>query len=130
MSTFVEFRKTKRINRRSLDIVSDVLVAALASVRKTRIMYQTNMNYAQVKKYLHNLVEHGLLKHDGESCYLITEKGLEFLELYDNYAERCMLIKRQVNQSNRDRQRLEKMCSGKKSCNKADYEGANVSQVL
>jgi predicted transcriptional regulator len=119
LSTFIKFKKTERINRRSLDIVRDMLVAASVSVRKTRIMYQTNLNYAQVKKYLHNLIERGLLKHDGESCYLTTEKGLEFLELYDNYAERCMLIKKQMSQSNKDRLLLEKLCS---SCNEVDCE--------
>lgn len=52
------------------------------------------------------------MKHDGDSCYLITKKGLEFLELYDNYAELCMLIKAQVDRSVRERLFLEEMCSG------------------
>jgi len=115
----MKFKKTERVNRRAVDIVRDMLVAASVSARKTRIMYQTNLSYVQVKKYLHNLLVRGLLKHDGESCYLITEKGLEFLKLYDDYAERCMLIKRQVNQSIKERRLLEKLCS---CCNEVDCE--------
>lgn len=112
MSTFVKLKKNKGSNRHSLDIVRDMLSVASVSVRKTKIMYQANLSYVQVKKYLHDLLKRGLLKHDGDSCYLITKKGLEFLELYDNYAERCMLIKEQVNQSVRERLFLERMCSG------------------
>jgi predicted transcriptional regulator len=109
---FVNYTKSSGSNRTSLDIVRDMLVVASTGVRKTKIMYQANLSYSQVKKYLRDLLNQGLLKHDGNSFYLITKKGLEFLELYDNYAELCMLIKEHVDQSARERLFLEKMLSG------------------
>ena len=122
MSRFVKLKKNKGSNRHSLDIVRDILFVASTSVRKTRIMYQANLSYVQVKKYLHDLLEQGLLKHDEDSCYLVTKKGLEFLELYDNYAERCRLIKEQVHQSIKERKFLENMCSDNECNVKAEFE--------
>ena len=112
MPRFANYKKSEGSNRTSLDIVRDMLVVASTGVRKTKIMYKASLNYVQVQKYLRDLLKHGLLKHDGDSCYSITDKGLEFLELYDNYAERCTLIKSQVDRSLRERRVLEKMCSG------------------
>ena len=111
MLDFVEFGKGRR-NRCSLDIVQNILIVASVRVKKTRIMYQANLSYLQVQKYLHILLEQGLLKLDGDSGYLITKKGRGFLELYDDYVRRRMRIKKQIDQSARDRGSLEKMCFG------------------
>ena len=111
MSLYVRRRNGKNINRHSLDIVRDMLSVASVKARKTRIMYQANLSFVQVEKYLHTLLEKGLLEHDGDSCYLITQKGLDFLKLYDDYVERCRELKEQVDQSVKDRLLLESMCS-------------------
>ena len=113
MSFYVKASKNKGSNRHSLDIIRDMLSAASVRVRKTRIMYQSNLSFVQVEKYLHNLLENGLLDRDETSCYLVTEKGLDFLRLYDDYVRRCRLIKEQVDRSVRDRLLLENMCSGR-----------------
>jgi predicted transcriptional regulator len=122
LSTFVKLKKNKGNNRHSLDIVRDILSVASANVRKTRIMYQANLSYYQVEKYLHNLLEQGLLKHNENSCYLITIKGMEFLELYDSYVERCRLIKEEVDQSMKEKKVLEKMCSESDFNGEAEFE--------
>ena len=111
LSLYVKPRNNKGNNRHSLEIVRDILSVASVRTRKTRIMYQANLSFVQVEKYLHGLLEKGLLEHDGDSCYLITEKGLDFLKLYDDYVERCRVLKEQVDQSVRDRLLLESMCS-------------------
>jgi predicted transcriptional regulator len=103
----------KGSNRHNLEIVRDMLAVASVKARKTRIMYQANLSFVQVEKYLHDLLEKGLLNHDGDSCYLITEKGLGFLKLYEEYAERCKKLREQVNQSMRDRMVLEQMCTNR-----------------
>ena len=110
MSSYVKSIKQNGNNRHSLDIVRDMLSVALVSVRKTRIMYQANLSFVQVEKYLHDLLEKGLLNHDGV-CYLVTEKGLEFLKLYDEYVERCKSLKEQMGRSAEERLLLERMCS-------------------
>ena len=111
LSLYLKPRNEKGNNRHSLDIVRDMLSVASVKARKTRIMYQANLSFVQLEKYLHNLLEEGLLNHDGASCYLITKKGLEFLRLYDEYIERCGAIKEQVDRSAKDRLMLERMCS-------------------
>jgi len=109
--------KNKGSNRHSLDIIRDMLSAAAVRARKTRIMYQSNLSFTQVEKYLHSLLENGLLDRDGDSCYLITSKGMDFLKLYGDYSKRCNLIKEQVDRSVQDRLLLERMCSiGEPSC--------------
>ncbi len=58
---------------------------SIASVRsrKTKIMYGANLSFHQVEKYLSALLRSGLLEHDVDSGYLITEAGREFLSLYE-----------------------------------------------
>jgi predicted transcriptional regulator len=102
-------------NRGSLDIVRDILSIASVKVRKTRIMYQANMSYVQLEKYLRQLLDGGLVECDGDSCYLITQKGREFLQTYANYVERCRRIRMEVDGTVRDRQLLEDMCTNNKN---------------
>jgi predicted transcriptional regulator len=101
-------------NRHSLDIVRDMLLIASVRVKKTRMMYQANMSYYQVKKYLQNLLEKNMLEYDGTSYYLITKKGLEFLRLYSKYVERKTKLEEQKKQSLKKRRLLEQMCFGRK----------------
>ena len=108
----------KKHNRHSLDIARDILTIASVKARKTRIMYQANLSFIQVKKYLHTLLEKGLLEHAGDSFYLVTRKGLMFLELYDSYIEKSRQLKEKLNQNKRDKLMLERMCSPHNSdCN-------------
>jgi predicted transcriptional regulator len=49
------------------------------------IMKNASINYNQLKKYLHSLIEIGFIKIDKkeEQCfYITTEKGLDFLRQY------------------------------------------------
>lgn len=100
----------KNKNRGRLEIVKDVLSIAVARVRKTRIMYQANLSYRQLEKYLGVLLERGLVQCDGESCYTITWKGKEFLQIYTSYLERIRRIGDEVNGAQKDRLLLENMC--------------------
>jgi predicted transcriptional regulator len=109
--TSLKGKKSIRYNRSHLDIVRDILSAASVESRKTRIMYQANLSYMQVTKYLHDLLERDLLNHDGMSFYSITKKGLQFLKLYDEHVERCKRLEEQVDQLSRERVLLDRMCS-------------------
>jgi predicted transcriptional regulator len=111
LSRIAKLQKNNASNRTSLDIIRDMLNVASISVKKTRIMYQANLSYFQISKYLHKLLEHGLLKFDGDSSYLITKKGLEFLDMYDAYVARCKAIEEEMDQSAKERMLLERMCS-------------------
>jgi len=96
--------------RRRLDIVQDILTVAVVRVRKTKIMRQANLNYVQVNSYLKDLLDGGLMKLNGDSYYLITQKGHEFLKLYAEYLERCNRIRKETRETAKGRQMLERMC--------------------
>jgi predicted transcriptional regulator len=50
----------------------------------TNIMYGSYLSYQQVARYLQILIEGGLLDYDErKGLHRITQKGLQYLELYD-----------------------------------------------
>ena len=74
--------------RNNLDIMADILRAATAGSKKTRIIYSTNLNYNIGSRYLTQLIKHGLMAvHRGSIIYKTTEKGHEFLKKYDDLME-------------------------------------------
>ena len=107
-------RKPANKNRSSIDIVREVLSIALVKVCKTRIMYRANLSFHQLEKYLRALLGNALLSFDGESGYLTTTSGKEFLALYEDYLERSMHLIGEVENNTKDRQHLENMCGFRK----------------
>jgi len=103
-------KKTNNKNRSSLDIVREVLSIALVKVCKTRIMYGANLNFVQLEKYLKALLGNALLSFDGNSGYLTTLSGKNFLDLYEEYLERSTRLKGEVEIHAKDRLLLENMC--------------------
>jgi len=103
-------RKKKNKNRGRLEIIRDMLSAASEKTRKTRIMYQANLSYRLLEKYLKSLLESGLVKCVDDSFYLITWKGKEFLQSYDDYLERCRTLGEKIRGVRKDRLLLENMC--------------------
>ena len=97
-------------NRCSLDIVHAMLSIASVKSRKTKIMYGANLSFHQVEKYLSFLLRSGLLEHDVDSGYLITEVGREFLSLYEEYLVRSNVLRKEVERNTKDRLKLENMC--------------------
>ena len=107
--------RTPNKNRTSLDIVREVLSVALVKVRKTRIMYRANLSYLQLETYLKALVGNSLLSFDGDSGYLTTKTGQEFIALYEDYLKRSIHLRGEVERNTEDRQHLENMCGFGKS---------------
>jgi predicted transcriptional regulator len=64
------------------------LVTEKGGLGITNIMYGSYLSYQQVAQYLQLIKENGLLDYDEKSgLYRITEKGLQYLELYDKMDE-------------------------------------------
>ncbi|HEV8405123.1 MAG TPA: winged helix-turn-helix domain-containing protein, partial [Nitrososphaera sp.] len=74
--------------RTRAEIVSQMLQAAkedLNGVTKTKIMYCTSLSFLQSKEYMHLLLDRQLLEHDkSKGRYLLTQKGIEYLELFEH----------------------------------------------
>lgn len=71
------------MRRNDLDICADILQVAKTGAKKTQIVYQANLNFKIVKKYLSRLIDTGMLMTaDESSLYTTTNRGIEFLEQY------------------------------------------------
>lgn len=106
----LDLDKRRKKYRHGLEITRDMLSVASVKVRKTRIMYQANLSYRLMEKYLTNLLENGLVECVDDSFYVITRKGKEFLQMYEDYLVRRRKIYEDVKGAQKDRLLLENMC--------------------
>jgi predicted transcriptional regulator len=67
--------------RGQLEIKAEILCYCGQQKTKTNIMYNVNLNYAQLKKHLKSLTATGLLMTNKDK-YATTQKGHRFLELF------------------------------------------------
>ena len=74
--------------RSRTEIVSNILDAANGGVTKTKIMYIAFLSYSQLKDYLSILMENNLLEYlEGTKTFKTTEKGLNYLKMYNEIGE-------------------------------------------
>ena len=72
------------MRRNDLDICADILRIAQTGAKKTRIVYQANLNFKIVKKYIVRLIDNGLLDPAGDTrLYTTTNRGWDFLTQYE-----------------------------------------------
>ena len=75
--------------RSRLDIIADILHVARQGAKKTQIMYQANLSYKLLTRYLSGILEACLVRFERrKQCYVLTRKGIEFLEKYKKYSRR------------------------------------------
>jgi predicted transcriptional regulator len=75
-------------NRSRTEIVSSILDAANGGATKTKIMYRAFLSYNQLREYLSVLIENNLIEYlEGTQTYKTTEKGLNFLKIYNEIGE-------------------------------------------
>jgi predicted transcriptional regulator len=67
--------------RGKLEIIVDILSAALEGARKTEIVYRANLNFHRAEGYIHYLEAKELIE-TSNSVYATTEKGKDFLNEY------------------------------------------------
>lgn len=75
--------------RGKLEIMVDILKETCNPTKKTQIMYQCNMNFEQLKRYLRFMKFKGFIRINekvGAITYQITEKGWNFVEKYEGLA--------------------------------------------
>ncbi len=74
--------------RSSTEIIDSMLRSIRSGATKTHIMYRAYMSYSQLKEYLKLLEERQLIKYElGSQLYVLTEKGLKFMNAYDKINE-------------------------------------------
>jgi predicted transcriptional regulator len=83
-------RRGKMIKRRSSDvIISQILEVCAEGASKTRIVYQSNLNFSTVNPYLDLLLERGLLEAVGgpRTVYKTTKNGIELMKSFKHYQD-------------------------------------------
>ncbi len=99
--------------RSRLDIIADILNVAAREAKKTQIMYQANLSYNVLQKYMRELVGASLVSFlDERRCYQLTEKGRKFLEAYDEYTRMQKVVDQHVNAAASKRKGLLNLCPG------------------
>jgi len=100
--------------RSKLQIIADILLVASKAAKKTWIMYQANLSYALLNRYLAEVMDAGLVSFKGSGdCYKITRKGQEFLDKFSEYFERRRQLEEQISGINSEKMDLEKMVHGR-----------------
>ncbi len=98
--------------RGRLDIIADILNVASRNAKKTQIMYQANLSYKVLQKYLTEIVEASLISFENaQHYYVLTPKGQEFLEAYKNYSRSNKSIEKRLNDVCTKKKLLDGLCS-------------------
>jgi predicted transcriptional regulator len=97
--------------RNRLQIIADILLIASRRAKKTQIMYQANLSYRLLCRYLTEVLDAGLVSFENRDCYVLTAKGKEFLSRHEEYSKRCKGLEEHLNHVNHEKIVLEKMCS-------------------
>jgi predicted transcriptional regulator len=104
----------KNKNRGRLDIICEILNIVQVKKRKTKIMYQANLSFIQVERYLETMLDNDLVEFFDDTYYLITLKGKDFLQMHDEYVKRLQRIDQEVAETEKNKFQLETMCSSSK----------------
>lgn len=101
-------------HREKFEIIANMLGVIKDGARKTHVMYKANLSYLLLRKYLEELLSEELIYADG-NYFFLTNKGIEFLELYANYEESCEKFNQQKNQIDVRKNKLENLLTTKNS---------------
>ncbi len=97
--------------RDRLDIIADILNVVSREAKKTQIMYQANLSYKVLQRYLTEITEASLIsfEHVNQS-YLLTGKGHEYLVAYKEYSRCSKSMEKRLNDFSTKRKILESLC--------------------
>jgi predicted transcriptional regulator len=77
-------------------------------------MYQANLSYKVLQRYLAEISGASLINFEYEKqCYMLTDKGREFLEAYQKYSKTNKHIEKRINDVLNKKHVLEKLCPNK-----------------
>jgi predicted transcriptional regulator len=90
-TTSIQKQETRLKYRCKADIFAVILeTAASGEVSKSKIYYKSFLTYQRLKGYMSLLIEAGLMQYfdyKDKRLYRTTEKGIIFLEAYNNMRE-------------------------------------------
>ncbi len=82
--------------RNRIEIINDILssISSKGKIKPTHLMYKSNLSHTLMKSYLEELIEKNMVeekkvehkKHE-HSYFIITEKGIKFMEKFKQMKE-------------------------------------------
>ena len=97
--------------RDRLDIIADILNVASREAKKTQIMYQANLSYKVLQRYLSEVIEASLVTFENhEQSYKLTYKGHEYLDAYKDYSRCSKSMEKHLNDFSAKKKVLENLC--------------------
>ncbi len=79
--------------------------------KKTQIMYQANLSYKVLQRYLTEIIDASLVAFENEKQhYFLTGKGQEYLEAYKEYSRCSKTMEKRLNEFSSKRKVLENLC--------------------
>ncbi len=108
-------------HRTRLKILANILsvVSENHGVKKTQIMYKAYLSYKLLVQYLNDMIEAGLVQCGNENCYVLTQKGKNFLAKFFEYDRFCKIVERKLDYVEDQKLTLEEMCPSTESANVA-----------
>lgn len=94
--------------RDRFQIIADILSITSKGAMRTRIMYQANLSWKLLNKYLDEVLAAGLVDED-DDCYMTTQKGKVFLEEHESYSEKKVELEEKMEEFSVEGKKLEKM---------------------
>ena len=74
-------------------------------------MYQANLSYTVLQKYLAEIANFSLIAFEGENQrYFLTDKGREFLVLYKDYSKANKYVEKNLSKVRVKKRNLDKLC--------------------
>jgi len=102
--------------RDRLDIIADILNVVSREAKKTQIMYQANLSYKVLQRYLTEIIDAALITfQDANQMYLLTGKGHQYLNAYKEYARCSKSMEKRLTDFTTKRKVLENLCPAKPS---------------
>ena len=99
------------IYRDRFAIIADILEAVSKNAKKTQIMYQANLSYRVLQKYLVDVTNASLIYYIPEKhCYELTDRGQEFIEIYKQYCRHSKNVEKRISSLNNSKRALEEFC--------------------
>ncbi len=103
--------------RDRVDIIADILNVVSREAKKTQIMYQANLSYKVLQRYLSDITEASLVNFEGNNqLYTLTGKGQQYLEAYKDYARCSKTMEKRLNDYSIKRKILLSLCPPKGEC--------------
>ena len=97
--------------RNRIEIIADILNIVKEGARKTQIMYQGNLSYKLLTRYLGEVIGSGLVCVGKRArIYQLTRKGEAFLEHFESYSKTRAEVAEHLNSMKGQMATLEKLC--------------------